>query len=339
MKVALDATPLVEPAGGIRRYTVELAQALARNYPEDEVRLVSDQAYQPLRDAGIRQERVSAGRWWSLGLPRWLRQERIDLFHGTDFAVPYLPVRPAVMTVHDLSPWRFREGSERVRRRVPWLLRFGLATMIITPSEAIRRELLATFPVSPEEVRAVPLAAASHLKPTLPTAGQQPYFLYVGALEPRKNLETLVEAWSGLEGIDLILAGRPRPGFSVAARPGLRILGEVAEHELASWYSGALAAVYPSQYEGFGIPVLEAMQCGAPVITSLDPAIRETAGDAALSVADAGLRHALRRVASDPALRAELRANGLRRAAQFSWDRTAQLTHDVYRTALRRYSG
>lgn len=339
MKVALDATPLVEPAGGIRRYTLELAQALARNYPEDEVRLVSDQAYQPVAATGIRQERVVAGRWWSLGLPSWLRRERVDVFHGTDFAVPYLPLRPSVMTIHDLSPWRFREGSNRVRGRVPWLLRFGLATMIITPSEAIRRELLATFPLSPEEVRAVPLAAASHLKPTAPTPMQRPYFLYVGALERRKNLDQLVEAWSELEGVDLVLAGRPRPGFSLAPRPGLRILGEVAEQELAGLYSGARAAVYPSQYEGFGIPVLEAMQCGAPVITSLDPAIVETAGDAALSVAQAELRQAMRRLASDAALRAELRAKGLRRAAQFSWDRTARSTYEIYGIAQRRYHG
>ncbi len=339
MKVALDATPLAEPAGGIRRYTVELAQALARNYPEDEVRLVSDQAYQPAGDGSIRQERVAAGRWWSAGLPGWLRRERIDVFHGTDFSVPYLPVRPAVMTVHDLSPWRFPEGSARVRRRMPWLLRFGLATMIITPSEAIRRELLASFPLSPEEVRAVPLAAPRHLRPVTPKPGQSPYFLYVGALERRKNLEGVVEAWAGLKGTDLMLAGRPRPGFAISPRPGLHLLGEVPETELAGLYSGAIAAIYASQYEGFGIPVLEAMQCGAPVITSRDLAILETAGDAALSVPDASLREAMRRVAEDAGLRAELRERGLRRAAQFSWDRTAQLTREVYITAQRRYHG
>ena len=158
--------------------------------------------------------------------------------------------------------------------------------MIVTVSEAVRREVIEHFGVSPDRVRAVPLAASSHFRPMPPTSPPpKPFFLCVATLEPRKNIPALIEGWRECRAetdADLVIAGRNRADFEeIAPVEGLHLLGEVPDQELPRLYSDALAFVYPSHYEGFGLPVLEAMQCGCPVITSRDPAVTEVAGGAA----------------------------------------------------------
>src|ERR1039458_2018057 len=197
-------------------------------------------------------------RWWIWGLAREMNRLGADLVHGPDFAVPYIPRRPSVLTIHDLSPWmkpRWHHAAERVRRRTPVLLELGIATMIVTPGEGGRKEAIERFHLRPGRVVAVPEAAAPWLRP-VETGGGAPYFLFVGTLEPRKNLETLVEAWREVRRrhpIDLVLAGRRRKDSpDIEEEPGLRLGGEVPDAELAGVYSGALAFVYPSLYEGFG---------------------------------------------------------------------------------------
>jgi len=139
-----------------------------------------------------------------------------------------------------------------------------------------------------------------------------------------------------------VLAGRSRADFpALPEEPGLKMLGEVADSELPGLYSGALACVYPSLYEGFGLPVLEAMQCGTLVITSRDPAIAEVSGDAAIHVDaedTAALVKAMRAVAANPDGFADLRRRALSRAAQFSWQNTARRTREVYDAATRLFS-
>lgn len=290
MRVALDATPLSLSAGGLRRYVEELAVALHAAFPEDQYLLASDQPVQ----TNLPIERCSAPanaaqrKWWLYGLPRELARRRIQVFHGTNFEVPCLPLRPSVLTMHDLSPWRdepWRAAGERVRRRTPLLVGLGLSTMIITPTEAVRREVLDRFRVPPGRVLAVPLAAAPHLRPSEPPR-RPPYFVYVGCVERRKNVETIVAAWREVRQkhpVDLVIAG-PLRDVNIAPEPGLELPGEVSESALAPLYSGAIACLCPSLYEGFGLPVLEAMQCGAPVIASRDPALTEVAGGAAVHV-------------------------------------------------------
>lgn len=346
MRVALDATPLAS-SGGLRRYTAELARALAAEFLEDEFLLASDQPFempQPapsnLFRAGGPRNRLER-RWWSWGLNRELARQRCELFHGANFEVPCVALRPSVVTVHDLSPWS-EWGSEavRARRRTPLLVGLNLATLIITPTQAVRRELVARFRIAPSRVSAVPEAAASQFQPC-PGPPAAPYFLFAGALEPRKNLVMLIEAWREVRGpVELVLAGRARQGFRLPAAPGLRLAGEVSDAELASLYSGALAFLYPSLYEGFGLPVLEAMQCGAPVIASRDAAVAEVAGDAAALV-DArdprGWAEAMRKALADPEWRAGRRARSLERARQYSWAATARRTREVYEEARRRF--
>jgi glycosyltransferase involved in cell wall biosynthesis len=358
MKIALDASPLSISSGGVRRYTEELSRALGENFPEDEFWLVSDQRFQPPEPApdnlkiGGGPRNLLERRWWLWGLQGEISRIGINVFHGTDFAVPYLPLRPSVMTLHDLSPWMdayWHAEADRVRNRTPLLLRLGLATMVITPSEAVRRQALERFRLRANRVVAVPHAAGRNFHPrNLPPvdahASRPPYLLYVGTLEPRKNLPLLLDAWREVRkqhAIDLMLAGRRREDFQeLPAESGLHVEGLTPEQELPELYSGALAVVYPSYYEGFGLPVLEAMQCGAAVVASRDPAIAEVAGDAAILV-DANDRRgwveALTLLVGQPDRIRELRKRAIARAALYSWSKTAQLTREVYGEAFKRF--
>ncbi len=346
MNIALDATPLTEPTGGISRYTSELSRALAEQFPEDNYWLLSDQLFRPpalefenLRCGAGPQSAVER-RWWLWGLHREMSRLRIGLFHGTGFSVPYLPLRPSVLTLHDLSPWAdaaWHSSADRVRRRTPLLLRLGLARFVITPSEAIRKQALERFRLSPERIVAIPEAASALFRSVSASPIRTPYFLYVGTLEPRKNLRVLIEAWRQVRkrhSIDLVLAGSCRDDFQLPeVEPGLQILGAVPDDRLPELFSGALAVAYPSLYEGFGLPVLEAMQCGAAVFTSLDPAISETAGGAAVQTDARDGRawaEALTAAVEQPDWIAGLREKSIARAREFSWARTAALTHEVY---------
>jgi len=337
MKVALDASPLVEPSGGTRRYVMELHRALTGCFPEDEFRLVSDQFPRPAS--------WLARRWWLAGVQFEMRRLGTEVFHGTDFSVPYLPTKPSVLTLHDLSPWldpAWHSKAGRIRHRTPFLLRLGLATMVITHTEAVRRQAIERFLLSPSRVAAIPLAAAPHFRRASPPDGS--YFLYVGTLEPRKNLPALVEAWREVRRkhpIDFVLAGRAREDApKIAPEPGLRLLGPVDEERLPELYSGALACLYPSFYEGFGLPVLEAMQCGAAVLASRDAAIAEVAGDAAALTEASDVRgwaEAMTRAVTDEAWVENLRRRAADRARRYSWERTARATYEVYKEAVARF--
>ncbi|MGH9721300.1 MAG: glycosyltransferase family 4 protein [Bryobacteraceae bacterium] len=331
MRVALDATPLTLTSGGLARYTADLHEALVRQFPEDEYRLMHS----------------GPGRWWLLGIQKQMTRQSIDIFHGTNFAVPYLPMRPSVLTLHDLSPWMERawhHNADRVRQRTPYLLKLGIATMVITDSEAVRRQAIEYFGLAPQRVAAIPLAAHERFRPVA-APNPNPYFLFAGTLEPRKNIPFLIEAWRPVHaktGVELLMAGRRRADFAEPSpEPGLRFLGEVQDERLPELYSNARAVVYPSLYEGFGLPVLEAMQCGAVVITSTDPSIHEVCGDAAMRLDPKDARawtEALLACASGAEWFEVLRDRALRRASEFSWQRTATLTRSVYQEAQERFA-
>jgi glycosyltransferase involved in cell wall biosynthesis len=317
MKIALDATPLTVPTGGIRRYTEQLQRALAAEFPEDRFELLSPQP----------------GRWWSTGLPRALTRDEYDLFHGTDFAVPYLPSVPAVMTLHDLSPWRPEwrdETSARVRRRTPWLLRLGLAKLVITPTEAIRRESIECFRLKPERVRVVPHGVAARFRPAQGDS-PPPYLLLVGTQGQRKNTDVAIAA-ARAAGIELWIAGRG----DWPVEPGVRNLGAVPDADLPALYSRAVAFLFPSHYEGFGLPLLEAMACGTPVIASQDAALVEVSGGAALHCGADDVQEWVEAIGAARTGRERMARAGQSRAAEFTWSRTARLTREVYEEALCR---
>ncbi len=350
MRVAIEAASLALSSGGLARYTTELSLALARTFPEDEFLLVSDQPFQMpsgappnlMRGGGPRN--AAERRWWLWGLHQEMNRLGAELIHGPDFAVPYLRRRPSVLTLHDLSPWmkpRWHHAAARVRRRTPLLLDFGLATLVIAPGETVRKQAMARFRLGPDRVVAIPEAAAPWFRPTPQPPPAVPYFLYVGVIEPRKNVPAMVNAWREVRRsnpVELWIAGRRRADApEISPEPGLRLLGEVPDPSLPALYSGAVALIYPSAYEGFGLPVVEAMQCGAAVIAS--PAVREVAGDAA-EIADSpqALTAAMLQAVENSEWLAARRAASLLRARQYSWERTARLTREVYQEARRRFA-
>jgi glycosyltransferase involved in cell wall biosynthesis len=349
MRAAIEAASLALSSGGLRRYTAELSLALARCHPDDEFYLVSDQPFQmpagspPNLKRGGGPRNAAERRWWLWGLTRELARLGVDVIHGPDFAVPYLARRPSVLTLHDLSPWmnpEWHRGAGRVKHRTPALLEWGIANMVITPTEAVRKQAIEHFKLRPDRVVAVPEAAAPWFRPLEAPPRDRPYFLFVGTIEPRKDVGSLVEAWRAVRRdhqVDLLIAGRRRADAPpLPAEPGLEVLGEVPDADLPALYSGALAFVYPSRYEGFGLPVLEAMQCGACTIASR--AVAEVAGEAAIFASDAAeLADAMRKVAADPAWAREWRARSLGRAAFFSWEKTARRTYEVYQEARSRF--
>ncbi|WP_272976325.1 glycosyltransferase family 4 protein [Deinococcus geothermalis] len=264
-----------------------------------------------------------------------------------------LKVRRQVVTMHDAATLDHPEWFER--KFAAWY-RFLLPRLanrvqrVITVSEYSRHRLVAQTGIPHSKVTVIPLAADARFRtyerPALEAAlriwglSETPYLLAVGSLEPRKNLGTLFQAWEAWEGrpvgLQLAVVGAGNKVFSGAGfgqvPQGVNLLGRVSDEVLPLLYAGAEAFLYPSLYEGFGLPPLEAMASGTPVVTSNVTSLPEVVGDAALTVdpRDAlALRDAMRRVVTDTALASELRVRGLHRAAHYSWEKTAAHTWEI----------
>lgn len=282
---------------------------------------------------------------------------RADLVHFTYFERLPAPPRSTrvVTTVHDVAFLRHPEVFSRVnlaasRRALRWQVEHS--QVLLVPSRFTRDELVELCGVDPARVVVTPLAVTEAHPDTVPAphplgvGRERPFVLYLGNLEPRKNLGRLLDAWAGSDvrrTHDLLLAGSALPHAAElrarlsAGADSVVPLGFVPAQTKHALMRACAAFVYPSLYEGFGIPVLEAMSAGAPVITSTAGALAELTGGAAVTVAphDAtALREALEQVVGDPVLSARLRAAGLERAAAYSWERTAQLTAAVHASVL-----
>ncbi len=292
--------------------------------------------------------------------PRLLRRDGAALLHLQYVAPPVAPC-PIVLSVHDVSHRIYpRFFSAKARLVVIPLTGLSLrrAAHIVAPSECTRRDLTRFYRVPPARVSVVPLAAGGQYRPQ-PRAEiervrhayglPESYVLSIGSLGPRKNLVRLVEAFGAVADaapeMALVIAGSPTPHGvlleQTARRLGLggrvRFLGYVAERDLPALYAGATVFCYPSLYEGFGLPPLEALACGTPVITANTSSLPEVVGDAGVTVdprSVPALAAALSGLLQDSARREEYRGRGLRRATAFSWERTAALTRAVYDRVL-----
>jgi glycosyltransferase involved in cell wall biosynthesis len=375
MRIGIDGLPLTEELTGIGHYTFELARHLSLTSAADEIEIVSPRAFllalnslsdQPSNLNFVRTRVGLFGRhWWSVGLPHYLRRNPIDLFHGTNFEVPLREVCPTVLTIHDLSMLLYPETHEarrvrRARRRLPLMAQ--AATMIVTPTESVRREAHEHLQLPLDRIVAVPEAARScfrrlefeETRETRQRLGiSDDFLLFVGTVEPRKNLATLLRAFEAVlqareAPLQLVLAGRS--GWLVddffaeakSSRVASQIVftGYLSDEDLCALYSSCAAFVYPSLYEGFGLPPLEAMACGAPVIASRIPSIEEVVGSVARLVAPdsvAELTEAILELCSAASVPAQLSAAGRALAAEFCWSDTASATRDVYGEAIERF--
>lgn len=377
MKVAMNGVALLGPLTGIGQYTVQLARALQEQADIDlqmfYAVLFSKNLSPPPAPAsvGLARRIVRRAMPKSYSVSRAVQQHffaqrgkphRFDLYHEPNF-LAYRFNGPSVITVHDLSWLRYPEmhPAERVRAMnryfEPGLRR---AAMLITDAESVRLEVIARFGIPAERIVAIPLGFDAAFRPHTPEDTQAVlaardlrhgrYFLSVGTLEPRKNVQATVRAYAALpaavrERHPLVLAGMrgwrtsamERMLEPLVAGGQVRMLGYLDRTELAALTAGALAMVYPSIYEGFGLPVLEAMACGVPVITSNVSSLPEVVGDTGVLIDPMdvdGLSEAMRQMAEDARLRADLGARALARAGQFSWQRCAAATTEVYRRAL-----
>jgi glycosyltransferase involved in cell wall biosynthesis len=320
VKVGFDVSPLLQTQAGTARYVTGLVEELER-LPGLEVSRLSfggsGRAWALARDLA----------WYLALLPL---RAGFDVLHCTTYRAPLASRVPTVVTVHDLAVLRSPElftAWTRLYART-WLRpTLRAADRVIAVSEFTKRETVALAGVPEERIRVVPNAAEPVFTPDGPAA-EGDYVLAVGTLEPRKNLSRLAEATERL-GLELRVVGAP--GWGGVEVPRARWLGRLPDEEVAALYRGALCLAYPSLYEGFGIPVLEAMRCGAPVVTSAGSAMAEVADGAAelvdpldpASIA-AGIERAVAR-------REELRAAGFERARAFTWEAAAEATAAVYR--------
>lgn len=354
MKVVLDALIYDQHPSGIGQYVRQLAEALAEGFPEDD--------WEALVRPGVTLPGFHAHEMGRADLTTWrrllieqvqappaLRSLGYDVVHFTDYRRPLLPLARTVVTVHDLAAFRYPETFSAGQRRLKqWFLRQSVrrADRIIVPSASTEADLVNILGVDPERVAIVPHGVTPVLIPPGPSPRPRPYLLFVGTLEPRKNLVRLIEAYAKVRDRlsdvpDLVIIGRRGWLYQPILRAvedhhladRVIFLGYVPRSYLPSWYQHAVGFCFPTLYEGFGLPVLEAMAADCPVMTANRGAAREVAEGAALLVdpenVDA-IAEGMSSLIVGADVGATLRAAGRERARLYPWARTAAATRAVY---------
>lgn len=368
LRIGIDGRAFASPAAGIRRYVHGLTRALlALGEPLAVVALGGRDSSALPAGAGHVAEPphppTNLG-WTLIGLPRAARRAAVDIIHAPAYTAPFWSPVPVVLTIHDVS---YHRHPRWYPYRRDWARRFfyrrsaHAASHILTVSRFSATEITAAYRIPAERMTVTPLGVDAGFAPAdpdlrgeLPAGVIPPYLLHVGDLHERRNLAMLVEAvlaarrYCGARpALSLVLAGADLgvgdAVCAIAARAGAADavvrLGPVSEKQLRALYHSAIALAYPSLYEGFGLPLVEAMACGTPVLASNTASMPEVLGDAGILVDPAdgqAWARAIIDVVNNEHTRGRLRTTGLRRAADFTWERTARLTLEVYRRILER---
>ncbi len=367
MRVGMIVYGLGSSVTGIGRYTIQLAEALHNANGDVELILIAAGSlgalapqnipYIQLKTAKLLPALLTSG---SVQLPGIARRHSLDVIHDPTGAAPFAfgtGRAKSVTTIHDVVPLSFPGVSTRLDSLIytRWLPRITpRLNAIITVSEASKRDIIHHYKLRPERVHAIPNAADAHFHPATPEdidrvrakyALPERYLLFVGSIEERKNLKRVLEAYSRIQHNipqRLVIVGPKKWKYQqiTTALQDLNLeesvifTGYADQADLPVIYSGSDAFIYPSLYEGFGMPPLEAMACGVPVITSNTSSLPEVVGEAALLVDPydvEALAGAMQKIVTDADLSARLRAAGLARAAGFSWERSAAAVAAVYR--------
>ena len=364
MTVVLDARVATDHFPGIGRVAIRLAEALVRVRPAGDLAVLHDPASVSERlgrPAGrlipCAARPFSLASQWSI--PTLLKHSGASVYHSLFYGMPYRPRVPTIWTCHDLTPLAQPSLFDPARRaafRLAHRLAIGASQRITANSQATANDLERFFQVPPGRIAVIPWGVDARFAPqsdetlrSFRTRLELPerYVLFLGINKPHKNLVRLIDAFAQvrarrpLEDLALVVAGVWDPRYpearEVAQRLDLgrsvRFLGPVPEADLPALYAAAQAFAFPSEYEGFGLPLLEAMACGTPSLTSTTSSLPEVAGDAALLVPPTdvtAIADALVRLTTDSSLRADLARRGRTRALQFTWDRTAERMWEEY---------
>ncbi len=374
MGIAIDGRYIQDHFPGIGRYTYNLVAALARVAPNEKFIVLHNPALKNTRydiaalglNPNVELRRVdvptfSASEQWALGgAIRAGKGQAPKVLHSPYFIKPYLLSFRSIVTIFDLIPVHYRDELPNAALRLIFRLAVSLAARtaahIIVPSLAVSDDLVATLRVPSKKLTVIPLAADAQFRPAAESEAARvrekyslpgEYVLCVGINKPHKNLSTLIQAWQRARlNVPLVIAGAwdtryGHKGARSEERGGgseIKWIRNVEDIDLAALYSCATVFVMPSLYEGFGLPLLEAMACGAPVIVSKASSLPEVAGQAASFFDPRDTRELatlISRVVNDRALQAEMRDRSLARAKEFSWERTARETLAVYRSVMK----
>lgn len=359
LRVGFELTVCELDRGGTARAARSLQRALLERTDLEVVPIAQPGGRRPRGGGRIVRALARELTWLPARLPLESRRRKVDLLHCPGPAVPLRSTVPLVVTIFDALPWRHPEWLTRTNvasHRLVVRRAARRADAIITASSHARTEIADVYGIEPERIHVVPLGVDAHFSPgeasgaLLAVLGAtRPFVLTVGTLQPRKNLGAVLSAFERVAASDaeltLVIAGGSGWGERataerVTASPvGDRVVlaGHVDDAQLLALYRAARCFVLPSRYEGFGLPVLEAMAAGTPVICSDRTSLPEIAGGAAILVSPDGveeLADAIARIGSSETLRRDLVDRGVVRAASFTWERCADQTAAVYRAAI-----